>query len=101
MGVNPHFLFSLDRHSKQAGDEGNLTNGIPFFHVMHLPLPVTLSYPCNVFLMISKEKKPEMLYLEMPNSRSIVCLISMLNLHVRFSLSKTGAITIISNNKEQ
>jgi len=39
MGVKPHFLFSLDRHSKQAGDERNLTGDVPFFHTMHLPLP--------------------------------------------------------------
>jgi len=32
MGGEPHFLFSLGRHSKQAGDERNLPYDVPFFH---------------------------------------------------------------------
>ena len=36
MGVKPHFLFSLGRHSKQAADERDLTGDVPFFHTMHL-----------------------------------------------------------------
>ena len=38
MGVKPHFLFSLDRHSKQAGDERNLPLDVPFFDASHLLL---------------------------------------------------------------
>jgi hypothetical protein len=38
MGEKPPFLFSLGRHSKQAGDERNLPQDVPFFHPMHLPL---------------------------------------------------------------
>ena len=38
MGVKPHFLFSLDRHSKQAGDERNLPHDVPFFDASHLLL---------------------------------------------------------------
>jgi len=41
--LEPSHLLSvtvvLDRHSKQAGDERNLTGDVPFFHTMHLPLP--------------------------------------------------------------
>ena len=39
MGVKPPFLFSLSRHSKQAGDERNLICDVPFFHTIHLPFP--------------------------------------------------------------
>ena len=39
MGRKLPFLLSLGRHSKQAGDEGNLSHDVPFFHPMHLSLP--------------------------------------------------------------
>jgi len=32
------FLLSLGRHSKQAGDEGDLPCDISFVHPLHLPL---------------------------------------------------------------
>jgi hypothetical protein len=38
MGVKHHLLFSLGRHSKQAGDERHLTHDISFFHTAHLTL---------------------------------------------------------------
>src|SRR5205807_6815461 len=38
-GVKPPFLFSLDYHSKQAGDERNLPHDVSFFHTTHLPFP--------------------------------------------------------------
>ena len=39
MDVKPRLLFSLGRHSKQAGDECDLTHDVPFFHPLHLSLP--------------------------------------------------------------
>jgi hypothetical protein len=33
------FLLSLGRHSKQAGDERNLPQTVPFFDASHLPFP--------------------------------------------------------------
>jgi hypothetical protein len=38
-GRETSLLFSLGCHSKQAGDERNLTGDVPFFHTMHLPPP--------------------------------------------------------------
>lgn len=39
MGVKEHFLFSLGRHSKQAGDGGDLAEDISFAHPLDLPFP--------------------------------------------------------------
>jgi hypothetical protein len=39
MGVKPRFLLSLGSHSKQAGDESNLPQNVPFFHAAYLPFP--------------------------------------------------------------
>jgi hypothetical protein len=39
MGVKSRFLLSLGGHSKQAGDERNLPQNVPFFDASHLPLP--------------------------------------------------------------
>lgn len=39
MGVKSHLLFSLGCHSKQAGDERNLSHTVPFFDAAHLPFP--------------------------------------------------------------
>jgi hypothetical protein len=39
MDVKPRLLFSLGRHSKQAGDECDLTHDVPSFHPLHLSLP--------------------------------------------------------------
>ena len=39
MGVTPRFLLSLGGHSKQAGDEPNLPQNVPFFHATYLPFP--------------------------------------------------------------
>jgi hypothetical protein len=39
MGVRPCFLLSLGGHSKQAGDEHNLPQDVPFFHATYLPFP--------------------------------------------------------------
>ena len=39
MGVKPHYLLSLDCHSKQAGDERDLSHDVPFFDATHLTLP--------------------------------------------------------------
>jgi len=39
MGVKSHFLLSLGRHFREAGDERNLPQDVPFFHAMHLPFP--------------------------------------------------------------
>ena len=39
MGVKPHYLLSLDCHSKQAGDERDLTHDVPLFDASHLPFP--------------------------------------------------------------
>lgn len=38
MGVKSHFLLRLGNQSKQAGNEGNLSRNVPFFHPMHLSL---------------------------------------------------------------
>ncbi len=35
---DPSFLLSLGCHSKQAGDEGDLTSDVAFGHALHLPL---------------------------------------------------------------
>jgi len=35
---DPSFLLSLGCHSKQAGDEGDLTSEVAFGHALHLPL---------------------------------------------------------------
>ena|SRR5690242_6990325 len=39
MGVKSHLLFSLGGHSKQAEDERNLPQAVPFVHAAHLPFP--------------------------------------------------------------
>jgi hypothetical protein len=39
MGVKPHLLLSLGGHSKDAGDEGDLPQDVPFFHATYLPFP--------------------------------------------------------------
>ena len=39
MGAKPRFLFSLGGHSKQAGDERDLSDDVPLSHPMHLALP--------------------------------------------------------------
>ena len=39
MGVKPRFLLSLGNHSKEAGDEGDLPQNVPFFDASHLPFP--------------------------------------------------------------
>ena len=39
MGVQPHLLFSLGGHSKQAGDERDLPSDIFFVHSLHLSFP--------------------------------------------------------------
>jgi hypothetical protein len=36
MGMKLPFLLSLGRHSKQAGDEGDLASDVPFSHCLHL-----------------------------------------------------------------
>ena len=52
MGVKPPFLFSLDRHSKQAGDERDLPYDIPLFDASHLP------FPDHVHDLVSLERVP-------------------------------------------
>ena len=37
MDMKKCFTFSLESHSKQAGDERHLTQAVSFFHAMHLP----------------------------------------------------------------
>jgi hypothetical protein len=39
MAVQPHFLFSLGRYFKEAGDERHLPQEVSSFHTTHLPLP--------------------------------------------------------------
>ena len=39
MGVTPRFLLSLGGQSKQAGDERDLPQDVPFFHATYLPFP--------------------------------------------------------------
>jgi hypothetical protein len=39
MGVKPHLLFSLDRHAKDAGDERDLPQDVPFSHARYLSFP--------------------------------------------------------------
>ncbi len=39
MGVKTRYLLSLDCHSKQAGDERDLSYDVPFFDAKHLPFP--------------------------------------------------------------
>jgi hypothetical protein len=36
--MKAHLLFSLGRHSKEAGDEGDLSCDVPFFHTVNLSL---------------------------------------------------------------
>ena len=38
MVVKSRFWLRLDNQSKQAGNEGNLSRDVPFFHPVHLPL---------------------------------------------------------------
>ncbi len=60
MGVKSHFLFSLSRHSKQAGDTRYLPQDVSFFHAMHLPFPDhvhDLISPARVRHAHSNEKK--------------------------------------------
>ncbi len=38
-GRDAPFLLSLGYHSKQVGDERDLSQNVPFLHATHLPLP--------------------------------------------------------------
>jgi len=60
MDVKPHSLFHLGGHSKQAGDERDLSPDVPFSTPCPCPfrMMVILSYPCKVFQAVSMEKKP-------------------------------------------
>ena len=52
MGVTPRFLLSLGGQSKQAGDERDLPQDVPFFHATHLP------FPDHVHHLVSLERSP-------------------------------------------
>ena len=39
MGVTSRFLLCLGIQSKEAGDKGNLSSSVSFWHSMHLSLP--------------------------------------------------------------
>jgi hypothetical protein len=39
MGVKPHLLLSLGCHFKDAGDEGDLPQEVPFSHATYVPFP--------------------------------------------------------------
>jgi hypothetical protein len=61
MGVKPGYLLSLDCHSKQAGDERDLSHDVPLFDATHLPFPHHVHHlisPARVRHALSKEKKP-------------------------------------------
>ena len=61
MDVEPRLLFSLGRHSKQAGDLCDLQPIMsPFFHPLHLSFPILFmtSYPYKVRHALSLAKKP-------------------------------------------
>jgi hypothetical protein len=50
--VQPHLLFSLDRYSKQGGDESDLPSNISFVY------PVHLSLANHVHDLVSLERSP-------------------------------------------
>lgn len=61
---NLTFLFSLDNHSKQAGDECHLFPAVPFFYALYLafPQPVHrfLSFQGSPCGLERKEAHPEL-----------------------------------------
>ncbi len=50
----------LGSHFKQVGDEDDLPEDVPFSTpcTFSLRIQFILTYPCNVFYAVSKEKKP-------------------------------------------
>ena len=60
MGVTSRFLLCLGDQSKQAGDERDLSNDVPFSIpcICLLRIIFITLYPCNVFHAVSKEKNP-------------------------------------------
>ncbi len=48
MSVKPPFLLSLGGHSKQAGDERDLTQDVPLFDASHLPFPDHVHDPVSL-----------------------------------------------------
>lgn len=59
-GQGSPFLLGLGRHSKQAGDEGDLPVDVSFATPLTCPLRIMFvtSYPCSVHPAVSTEKKP-------------------------------------------
>jgi hypothetical protein len=58
MDVKPRLLFSLSRHSKQAGDACDLTHNVPSFQSFH---PLHLSLPDPIPDLISSQVSPRAL----------------------------------------
>src|SRR5205823_1032073 len=48
MSVKPPFLLSLGGHSKQAGDERDLTQDVPLFDASYLPFPDHVHDPVSL-----------------------------------------------------
>ena len=60
--VKPRFLFSLDSHSKQVGDESDLSADVSFAHPFDLSLPDhvhhLVSLECSLCRFNGKEAHP-------------------------------------------